>query len=325
MHSTTEPKSTATLTTGAAASVTPATPMPEMAIIGLGRMGGGMVRRLVRSGHTIVAYNRSPEKTLAIAAEGAIPALTLEELVAALPAPRAVWLMLPSGDTTEQHVGLLADLLEPGDLVIDGGNSRFTDSQRRAATFGERGIHFVDAGVSGGIWGLREGFCIMAGGASDDIERILPLLTDLVTEGGFAHVGPVGAGHFTKMVHNGVEYGMMQAYGEGYELLAASELGIDTGAALGVWQHGSVVRSWLLDLLVAAMTEDPGLTRIRGVAADSGEGRWTVEEAIRLGVPAPVASAALFARFASRQEDSPALKVVAALRNQFGGHAVEIS
>jgi 6-phosphogluconate dehydrogenase len=297
----------------------------EMAIIGLGRMGGGMIRRLIRSGHTIVGYNRSPDKTREVALEGAIPAFTLDELVALLPAPRAVWLMLPAGDATERQISELAERLEPGDVIVDGGNSRYTDSQRRGAELAKRGIHFVDAGVSGGIWGLREGFCIMAGGEPEDIDRLRSILRDLTPEGGFAHVGPIGAGHFTKMVHNGVEYGMMQAYGEGYEILTASEMGIDTDAALRVWQHGSVVRSWLLDLLVKAMTEDPGLELIKGVAADSGEGRWTVEEAIRLGVPAPVVSAALYARFTSQQEDSPSLKVVAALRNQFGGHAVQSS
>jgi 6-phosphogluconate dehydrogenase len=303
----------------------PGTNTPEMAIIGLGRMGGGMTRRLVRAGHAIVAYNRTPDKTRDVVAEGALGAFDLDELVAMLPAPRAVWLMLPAGEATEHQLVELVGRLEPGDLVIDGGNARYTDSMRRAAMLAEHGIRFIDAGVSGGIWGLREGFCIMAGGEPADIDRLRPIFTDLTADGGFAHVGPVGAGHFTKMVHNGVEYGMMQAYGEGYELIAASELGIDTAAALRVWQHGSVVRSWLLDLLVDAMAADPGLTQIKGFAADSGEGRWTVEEAVRLGVPAPVASAALFARFASRQDDSPALKVVAALRNQFGGHAVATS
>ncbi len=301
------------------------TGQPELAIIGLGRMGGGMTRRLIRSGHAIVAYNRSPDKTREVALEGAIPAFSLEELVGRLPKPRSVWLMLPAGPPTQAQIDELAGLLESGDLIIDGGNARYTDSQGRASALSERGIRFVDAGVSGGIWGLREGFCIMAGGSVEDIDRLRPIFTDLTAEGGFAHVGPVGAGHFTKMVHNGVEYGMMQAYGEGYEILTASEMGIDTDAALRVWQHGSVVRSWLLDLLVQAMTDDPGLTRIKGIAADSGEGRWTVEEAVRLGVPAPVVSAALFARFGSQQEDSPTLKVVAALRNQFGGHAVRAS
>ena len=295
----------------------------EMAIVGLGRMGGGMTRRLLRSGHSIAVYNRTPDKTREAALEGALPAFSLEALKELLPRPRAVWIMVPSGDATEAQVLDLAAILDPGDLVIDGGNSNFRDSMRRGAMLAEHGIHFVDAGVSGGIWGLREGFCIMAGGAAEDIARIRPLLDDLTSEGGFAHVGPIGAGHFTKMVHNGVEYGMMQAYGEGYELLGASELGIDVPAAIEVWRHSSVVRSWLLDLLAKAIAEDPGLTSIKGVAADSGEGRWTVEEAVRLGVPAHVLSAALFTRFSSRQDDSPTIKVVAALRNQFGGHAVE--
>ncbi len=298
---------------------------PELAIIGLGRMGGGMARRLLRSGHSIAVFNRTPDKTREAALEGAVPAFSLASLKELLPIPRAVWIMVPSGDATEAQVRDLAAILDPGDLVIDGGNSNYRDSIRRGALLGEHGIHFVDAGVSGGIWGLREGFCIMAGGAAEDIAQIRPLLVDLTSEGGFAHVGPVGAGHFTKMVHNGVEYGMMQAYGEGYELLGASELGIDVPAAIEVWRHSSVVRSWLLDLLVKAIGEDPGLSSIKGVAADSGEGRWTVEEAVRLGVPAHVLSASLFARFSSRQEDSPTIKVVAALRNQFGGHAVERS
>ena len=297
----------------------------EMALVGLGRMGGGMARRLLKSGHSIAVFNRTPEKTRDTALEGALPAFSLAELKDLLPQPRAVWIMVPSGDATEAQVKELMAILDPGDLVIDGGNSNYRDSMRRGAMLAERGVHFVDAGVSGGIWGLREGFCIMAGGTADDIARIRPLLDDLTSEGGFAHVGPVGAGHFTKMVHNGVEYGMMQAYGEGYELLGASELGIDVPAAIEVWRHSSVVRSWLLDLLAKAITEDPGLTSIKGVAADSGEGRWTVEEAVRLGVPAHVLSASLFTRFASRQEDSPTIKVVAALRNQFGGHAVERS
>jgi 6-phosphogluconate dehydrogenase len=316
-----------TTTTNMLADAGPVQPgrTPEMAIIGLGRMGGGMIRRLVRTGHSIVGYNRTPDRTREVALEGAVPAFSLAELVALLPKPRAIWLMLPAGPATQAQIDELAPLLDAGDLIIDGGNSRYADSRRRASVLAERGLHFVDAGVSGGIWGLREGFCIMAGGAGEDIDRLRPILADLTAQGGFAHVGPVGAGHFTKMVHNGVEYGMMHAYGEGYEILAASEMGIDIDAALRVWQHGSVVRSWLLDLLVKAMAEDPGLAAIHGVAADSGEGRWTVEEAIRLGVPAPVVSAALFARFASQQEDSPTLKVVAALRNQFGGHAVQTS
>ncbi len=296
---------------------------PEMAIIGLGRMGGGMARRLLRSGHSVAVFNRTPDKTRDAALEGAVPAFSLASLKELLAQPRAVWIMVPSGEATEAQVRDLAAILDPGDLVIDGGNSNFRDSMRRGSMLAERGIHFIDAGVSGGIWGLREGFCIMAGGAADDIARIQPLFDDLTSEGGFAHVGPVGAGHFTKMVHNGVEYGMMQAYGDGYELLGASELGIDVPAAIEVWRHSSVVRSWLLDLLAKAIAEDPGLTSIKGVAADSGEGRWTVEEAVRLGVPAHVLSAALFTRFSSRQDDSPTIKVVAALRNQFGGHAVE--
>jgi 6-phosphogluconate dehydrogenase len=248
---------------------------------------------------------------------------TLADLAAALPAPRVAWVMVPSGDPTEKTVATLGTLLAKGDLVIEGGNSFYGDSIRRAGELRERGIGFVDAGTSGGIWGLAEGYCIMAGGDPAHVAIAQPIFDALVQPGGFVHVGPVGAGHFTKMVHNGVEYGMMQAFGEGYELLRASELGIDVEGAIECWRHGSVVRSWLLDLLARALQEDPQLAGIKGWAEDSGEGRWTVQEAVRLAVPAPVLSASLYARFASRQEDAPAMKVIAALRNQFGGHAVK--
>ena len=287
----------------------------KLAMVGLGRMGGNMAERLRRRGHTVVGYDRS----------GAGDVQSLEDLVAALEPPRAVWIMVPAGGPTESTVEALAGLLQPGDVVVDGGNANFNDSVRRGRALAERGIGFVDAGVSGGVWGLENGYCLMVGGEERDVAVLRPAFEALAPPGGFAHLGPNGCGHFTKMVHNGIEYGMMQAYAEGYELMAASDLKIDTAAAFEVWRYGSVVRSWLLDLMSAALVADPGLHRLRGVAADSGEGRWTVTEAVRLGVPMPVISSALFARFTSQQEDSPAMKVIAALRQQFGGHAVEKS
>lgn len=285
----------------------------RIGMVGLGRMGAGMTERLRRAGHEVVGYDRDPERS---------DVDDLAALVAALDAPRVVWIMVPAGAPTEGALDDLRPLLDEGDLVVEGGNSNVHDTTRRASRFADAGIGFVDAGVSGGVWGLQEGFCLMVGGKTSDVDRIRPVLEALAPTDGLAHVGPVGAGHFTKMVHNAVEYGMMQAFAEGYELLEASELDIDVEAATSAWRHGSVVRSWLLDLLVAALDEDPGLASIRGYADDSGEGRWAVEEAVRLAVPAPVTSAALFARFSSRQQDSPAMKVIAALRNQFGGHAV---
>ena len=286
----------------------------KIGMIGLGKMGGNMAERLRQHGHEVVGYDNDP-KTSQVA--------SLADLVSALAAPRVVWVMVPSGDPTEKTVETLGALLSPGDLVVEGGNSNYRDSIRRAGQLGQRGVGFIDAGTSGGIWGLSEGYCIMVGGEAAQVAKAQPVFDALVQKDGFAHVGPVGAGHFTKMVHNGVEYGMMQAFGEGYELLGASELGIDVEKAIEVWRHGSVVRSWLLDLLAKALKEDPKLAGIKGWAADSGEGRWTVQESVRLGVPAYVLSAALFARFASRQDDPPAMKVIAALRNQFGGHAVK--
>ena len=273
-----------------------------------------MAERLRRHGHEVVGFDHDPKVS---------QVKTLADLAGALPAPRVVWVMVPSGDPTEKTIVTLGSLLAAGDLVIEGGNSFYGDSIRRAKQLGEHGIGFIDAGTSGGIWGLQEGYCIMAGGDKAQVAKAQPIFDALVQTGGFAHVGPVGAGHFTKMVHNGVEYGMMQAFGEGYELLRASELGIDVEKAVELWRHGSVVRSWLLDLLAKALEEDPELRSIKGWAEDSGEGRWTVQEAVRLGVPAHVLSASLYARFSSRQDDPPAMKVIAALRNQFGGHAVK--
>jgi len=282
-------------------------------MVGLGRMGGNMAERLRRCGHEVVGYDRDPDVS---------PVKSLGELVEALTPPRAVWVMVPAGEPTRATIAELAELLSAGDLVVDGGNSNYRDSIARAGELEARGIGFVDAGVSGGVWGLEYGYGLMVGGKDEHFELIRPALEALAPEGGLVHAGPVGAGHFTKMVHNGIEYGLMQAYAEGYELLSASELGIDVDGAIAAWCHGTVIRSWLLDLFSEALKEDPGLTRVKGWADDSGEGRWTVAEALRLTVPAPVMSAAVFARFVSRQDDSPAMKVVAALRQQFGGHAV---
>ena len=281
-------------------------------MVGLGRMGAGMTERLRQDGHEIMTYDPKVDST----------AGSLGELVGQLEPPRHVWLMIPAGEITENAFRELLGLLERGDVVVDGGNSNFRDSQRRAAEAAERGLHFVDVGVSGGIWGLREGFALMAGGDSEPIGRLEPAFHALEPEGGYAHVGPSGSGHFVKMVHNGVEYGLMQAYAEGFELMQASEFDLDLGGVAELWRHGSVVRSWLLDLLARALAEDPGLAGIKGYVEDSGEGRWTVEQAIESAVPLHVITAALYARFASRQDESFAAKVNAALRNQFGGHPV---
>jgi 6-phosphogluconate dehydrogenase len=281
-------------------------------MVGLGRMGSGMTERLGNAGHEVMTYDPNVDST----------AGSLAELAGQLEPPRHVWLMIPAGEITENAFRELLGLLDRGDAIVDGGNSNFRDSQRRAADAAQRGLHFVDVGVSGGIWGLREGFALMVGGDAEPIGRLATIFEALAPQGGFAHVGPSGAGHFVKMVHNGVEYGLMQAYAEGFELLQASEFDLDLGAVAEMWRHGSVVRSWLLDLLARALAEDPGLEGIKGYVEDSGEGRWTVEEAINSAVPLHVITAALYARFASRQDESFAAKVNAALRNQFGGHAV---
>ena len=286
----------------------------KIGMVGLGRMGGNMAQRLRRRGHEVVGYDRNPEIA---------DVKSMAELTEALPAPRVVWVMVPAGEPTRSTITELAKLLAASDLVIDGGNSNYRDSIARSEQLAAEGIAFVDVGVSGGVWGLENGYGLMVGGAPEHVALIRPVLEALAPEdGGLVHAGPVGAGHFTKMVHNGIEYGLMQAYAEGYELLRASELGIDVPGAVEAWRHGTVIRSWLLDLLARALEEDPDLTQLKGWADDSGEGRWTVEEAVRLAVPAPVITSALFARFASRQEESPAMKVIAALRQQFGGHAV---
>ncbi len=289
----------------------------QLGLIGLGRMGGNMRDRLRASGHEVVGYDPRPEVS---------DVESLEALAGALAAPRVVWVMVPSGEPTRSTVRKLADVLEPGDLVIDGGNSRYTDDGPNAALLDEKGIGYIDCGVSGGIWGKDNGYGLMAGGSAEHVERAMPIFDALRPEGpreeGFAHAGPVGAGHFSKMVHNGIEYGLMQAYAEGFELLSAVELVTDVPAVLQAWSRGTVVRSWLLDLLVLALKDDPGLAALDDYVDDSGEGRWTIEEAITHAVPLPVISAALFARFGSRQESSPAMRAVAALRQQFGGHAV---
>jgi 6-phosphogluconate dehydrogenase len=294
----------------------------RLGMIGLGRMGGNMATRLVRNGHQVVGYARSEDSRRAAAAEGAETAESLAGLVDALEPPRVTWSMVPAGAPTEEVVGQLGGLLQEGDLVVDGGNSNFTDSIRRAAGLKERGIGFVDAGVSGGIWGLKEGYCMMLGGVAEDVERLRPALDALAPEDGWAHVGAHGAGHFVKMVHNGIEYGLLQAYGEGFEILKASVFDLDLHQVAEVWRHGSVVRSWLLDLLNSALERDPGLENVAGYVEDSGEGRWAVLSAIDEDVPAPVTALSLFARFASRQEESFSAKVIAALRREFGGHAV---
>ncbi len=282
-------------------------------MVGLGRMGGNMAERLRAQGHEVVGFDAFSEATQ-------VP--TLEACVQAMEAPRLVWVMVPAGDPTERTVDSLAALLAPGDLVIEGGNSHWRDSVRRAARLADLGIGFIDAGTSGGVWGRTEGYCLMVGGAPELVALAQPVFDALAPEGGFVHTGAAGTGHFTKMVHNGIEYGLMQAYAEGYELLARSGLDIDATGALSAWRQGSVVRSWLLDLLVRALDQRPGLQGLAPVAQDSGEGRWTVQEAIERGIATPVISAALHARFVSQDQDGIAMKAIAALREQFGGHAV---
>jgi 6-phosphogluconate dehydrogenase len=292
-------------------------------MVGLGRMGGNMAVRLIRNGHQVVGFARSERSRHEAETQGAEVVGSLEELVKVLDPPRIVWVMIPAGDPTEQVVTQLGELLEEGDIVVDGGNSLFRDSLRRAAELSRRGIRFVDAGVSGGVWGLKEGYCMMLGGDAEAIERLRPALDALAPEDGWAHVGRSGAGHFVKMVHNGIEYGLLQAYGEGFEILQSSVYDLNLDQIAELWRHGAVVRSWLLDLLASALEKDPGLRDVAGYVEDSGEGRWTVLSAIDQDVPAPVTALSLFARFASRQEESFSAKVIAALRQEFGGHAVK--
>ncbi len=292
----------------------------HIGLIGLGKMGFNMRERMRNGGIEVTGFDRNPDVT---------DVASVDELIAALPSPRLVWVMVPSGEITDAVITELSEKLSPGDLVIDGGNSRFTEDQKHAAALAEKGIRFADCGVSGGVWGLQNGYGLMAGGADEDIELALPVFDALRPEGeradSFVHVGGVGAGHYAKMVHNGIEYGLMQAYAEGYELLAAKDIVKDLPGTFRAWQKGTVVRSWLLDLMVKALDEDPGLASIDDYVEDSGEGRWTVEEAIANAVPAPAITAALFARFASREDNSPAMRMVSALRHQFGGHATRPS
>ena len=295
----------------------------RIGFIGLGRMGANMVRRLLRDGHEVVAYNRTAEKTKEIATEGADPAFSIEELVAKLAPPRHAWIMVPAGDATEAQIDELLEHLEPGDTIVDGGNTNFHDDVRRHPALAEKGIGYVDAGVSGGIWGLANGFCLMVGGDRDAVEPLEPVFRTLAPEDGYLHVGGPGAGHYVKMVHNGIEYGLMQAYAEGYEIMHASDYDLDLAGISRLWNHGSVVRSWLLELMERALAEDQDLTHLKGWVADSGEGRWTVQEAMDKDVPAPVITLSLQTRFRSRQDDSYGAKVLAALRNEFGGHAVK--
>ncbi len=287
----------------------------HIGLVGLGKMGGNMRTRMRNAGLTVIGYDRDPELS---------DVGSLAELVDQLPSPKVVWVMVPHGDPTHQTITELKDLLSEGDVVVDGGNSRWTDDEIHAAQLAEKNIGYVDCGVSGGVWGLENGYALMAGGDAADIAKVQPAFDALRpdAENGFVHAGKVGAGHFSKMVHNGIEYAMMQAYAEGYELLEAVDMVENVTEVLNSWRVGTVVRSWLLDLLVKALQEDPGLSQIRGYAEDSGEGRWTVEAAIANAVPAPTIAASLFARFVSRQDESAAMQAVAAMRQQFGGHAV---
>ncbi|MGP3941278.1 MULTISPECIES: phosphogluconate dehydrogenase (NAD(+)-dependent, decarboxylating) [Streptomyces] len=290
----------------------------ELGLIGLGKMGGNMRERIRRAGHTVIGYDRNPDVA---------DVHSIDELVNKLKGPRVVWVMVPAGVPTQITIDELAELLSPGDIVVDGGNSRWTDDEKHAEQLNAKGIGFVDCGVSGGVWGLENGYALMYGGAAEDVAKVQPVFDALKPEGegGAVHAGKVGAGHFAKMVHNGIEYAMMQAYAEGWELLEKVDSVTDVREVFRSWQEGTVIRSWLLDLAVRALDEDEHLAQLRGYAEDSGEGRWTVEAAIDNAVPLPAITASLFARFASRQEDSPQIKMIAALRNQFGGHAVESS
>jgi len=286
-------------------------------------MGANMTERLVMGGHRVISFDRSPQAIQRVVDIGAVGAHSLADFVKQLALPRAIWLMVPSGDRVDQTIEQLLPSLSKGDILIDGGNSNYKDSIRRAEKLKRQSMHFVDAGTSGGIWGLKNGYCMMVGGEKEIVERLAPIFTTLAPEDGYLHVGPNGAGHFVKMIHNGIEYGMLQAYGEGFELLKASQFDLNLGKISHLWNQGSVVRSWLLELAESAFEKDPKLSAIKGYVEDSGEGRWTIEEAIEKSVPAPVLTLSLLARFASRQEDSFSAKVIAALRNEFGGHAVK--
>ena len=293
----------------------------KIGMVGLGRMGANMTKRLIEHGHEVAAHDRNPEAVKAITEDGAEGCDSLEALIAALDPPRAVWVMVPPGDPTTSTVNALSTLLEPGDTIVDGGNSNYHSAVQFAARLQEKGMFFVDAGVSGGVWGLKVGYCLMVGGEAEAVTRLEPVFTALAPEDGYLHVGPSGAGHYTKMIHNGIEYGMLQAYAEGFALLeAAEEFSLDLHGIAGLWNRGSVVRSWLLELTQLALEKPEEFQKIKGYVEDSGEGRWTVAEALDRSISAPVITAALFARFASRDDERFAARIVAALRNQFGGH-----
>ncbi len=294
----------------------------QIGIIGLGRMGMNMARRLIKAKHEVVVFNRTLEKVAVMVKEGAVGASSLEEFKKKLSGPRIVWLMLPTGQPLEEHIKALSSLLDKGDMIIDGGNSYFKDDLRHAEELKGKGIRYMDAGVSGGIWGLELGYCTMAGGEAADFKKIEPILKDLAPQNGYLHCGPVGAGHYVKMVHNGIEYGLMQAYGEGFELLQASPYKPDPAAVAALWNQGSVIRSWLLELAAEAFKENKDLAGVSGFVEDSGEGRWAVQQAVECGVAAPVMTLSLYQRFLSRQKDVFSNRVLAALRNKFGGHAV---
>lgn len=294
----------------------------ELGFIGLGKMGMNMVTRLRRDNHRVVVFDRSTDLVKQAESHGCVAAASLADLVGKLAAPRTVWVMVPSGAPTEETVQAVAALLQPGDTVIDGGNTRFHDDVRRAADLKKKQLHYIDVGTSGGIWGLKVGYCLMIGGEDTPVKRLTPIFTTLAPEKGWAHVGGHGAGHYVKMVHNGIEYSMMQGYAEGFELMSKSEYNLDLGRVADLWMHGSVVRSWLLELAVDALKDDPKLERLKGFVQDSGEGRWMIADAIEKDVPVPTLTTALFTRFRSRQDQSFAEKMLAALRNAFGGHAV---
>jgi 6-phosphogluconate dehydrogenase len=295
----------------------------QLGFVGLGKMGLNMVTRLVAGGHEITSYDRDASAIARAVAAGARGAADLKALVAALSTPRAVWVMVPAGDPTESTVTALADILSPGDVIIDGGNTNFHDDVRRAEALGAKDLHYVDAGTSGGVWGLKEGYCLMVGGEEDVCVHLEPIFLTLAPQDGYLRVGGHGAGHYVKMIHNGIEYGLMQAYAEGFELMDASEYRLDVGAIASLWMHGSVVRSWLLELAGRALAENPGLAGIEGYVEDSGEGRWTLHEGVDRAVALPVLTAALFTRFRSRKTDPFGERLLAALRNQFGGHSVK--
>ncbi|MAT40317.1 MAG: 6-phosphogluconate dehydrogenase (decarboxylating) [Ectothiorhodospiraceae bacterium] len=295
----------------------------KLGFVGLGKMGANMVERLLRDGHEVVVYNRSQPKIDEAAEKGAVASTSLEDLVGKLPERKIVWLMVPSGAPVDENIDALLPLLNQNDIIIDGGNSNWQDTEARAERIQAKGIHYIDCGTSGGVWGLTEGYCLMYGGSEEPCAHVEPILKTLAPEKGYQYCGTNGAGHFVKMVHNGIEYGMMQAYAEGFEIMEKSKFDIDLKAVSSVWQYGSVIRSWLLELAELALADDPKLASLQPYVSDSGEGRWTIQAAIDLDVPAPVITQALFARFESRQDNSFAYRMLAALRNQFGGHAVK--